>query len=194
MGSGYDPASEAVSGLSSWRERGGNDLIKMSLLAEALEAAGLNDVRTYIQSGNVLVSSSRNNTRMLARLAKDSIRRDFDLAVDVAVFSAEHWGRVIKASPKWWGADQAWKHNMLILIPPCDAHMALKAIGELKPAIEHLAAGDGVLYQSLSFEKFSRTTGGKLASKPIYKKMTVRNYNTATKMLALASMQRAGFR
>lgn len=61
----------------------------------------------------------------------------------------------------------------------------IRAIGELKPDIEAAEPGNCVIYQSMSFKFFGRTTTGKLSSSSIYKKMTVRNYNTATKLLTL---------
>jgi uncharacterized protein (DUF1697 family) len=61
----------------------------------------------------------------------------------------------------------------------------VQAIGSLKPDIEAMAPGQGVLYQSMSRELFGRTTTGKLVSSPIYKQMTIRNYNTVTKLLTL---------
>lgn len=58
-------------------------------------------------------------------------------------------------------------------------------VGELKPDIETIEPGNGVLYQSMSLKMFGRTTTGKLVSNPIYKKITVRNYNTVTKLFSL---------
>lgn len=45
---------------------GGNALIKMADLKIALSQSGLNNVRTYIQSGNVIFESSENDKYLLA--------------------------------------------------------------------------------------------------------------------------------
>ncbi len=164
---------------------GGKGLIKMSQLSEALTSAGFTDVRTYIQSGNILFSAARSDMDKLARQIKTVIEQRFKLSVEVVVFSKSQWQGIIGSAPKWWGKDTAWKHNLLILIPPFDTATVVRAIGELKPDIEALEAGDGVIYQSMSFKLFGRTTTGKLAKKAVYKNMTIRNYNTATKLLAL---------
>jgi uncharacterized protein (DUF1697 family) len=164
---------------------GGNSLIRMAELTKALEAAGLQGVKTYIQSGNVIFVSAEKDKTKLAALIKSTIHNAFNMIVDIAVFTQEEWRTIIKVAPSWWGDNQDWKHNLLIMIEPYDMQETIAFIGELKPDIEALQAGNGVLYQSLSFERFSRTAGGKLASKPIYKQMTVRNYNTATKLLGV---------
>jgi uncharacterized protein (DUF1697 family) len=164
---------------------GGNALIKMQDLKLALSRE-LQEVTTYIQSGNVIFKSTSDDKQKLADTIKSSIQKNFKLDVDIAVFSKDEWQEIIDQAPRWWGKDAGWKHNMIIMIGPADIAETIKAIGELKPDIERVSPGRGVIYQSISWDQFGRTTSGKIASNPIYKKMTVRNYNTATKLAALA--------
>lgn len=164
---------------------GGNGIISMPALRQALTDTGFNNVRTYIQSGNVLFRSTNTDRRQLTQTIHECIKSTFDLDVEVVLFTKEEWHKIIINAPTWWGADTEWKHNLLILLPPIRAAEAIDAIGTLKPDIEAVLPGKGVVYQSMSFKLFGRTTTGKLASNPIYKKMTIRNYNTATKLLAL---------
>lgn len=164
---------------------GGKSIIKMAELRTALEQAGCKNVRTYIQSGNVFFDAEPQDTTALAKKVARVLEQDFHLPVGVAVFSKKMWQAVIDEAPKTWGADPAWKHNLIIVLPPCTTQEVVTAMGELKLDIEAMTPGQGVLYQSLSWDKFGRTTGGKLASNPIYKQVTVRNYNTATKLLGL---------
>jgi uncharacterized protein (DUF1697 family) len=164
---------------------GGKSLIKMAELREALEQAGLQNVRSYIQSGNVLFTSNMSDKHALAKRITEVIAEAFQLSVATAVFTADEWHTVIKQAPDWWGRDTTWKHNLLILTAPIETSEAVEAIGILKPGIEAVAPGKRVVYQSMSFQEFGKTTTGKLASNPVYKKMTIRNYNTATKLAAL---------
>jgi uncharacterized protein (DUF1697 family) len=164
---------------------GGKAMIKMSDLQTCLSASGLSDVRTYIQSGNVLFLSESTDDIELASIIHKAIAKAFQLQVAVVVYSKADWQHVITAAPNWWGQDQQWKHNLLVLLKPYHMPSAVAAIGTLKPDIEALEPGMGVLYQSMSKVLFGRTTTGKLASSPIYKQMTVRNYNTATKLLTM---------
>lgn len=160
-------------------------MIKMEDLRGTLTAAGLSDVHTYIQSGNVIFTSSESDTTTIAALIKTTIEKQFSLTVEAVVFSKDEWSHIVASAPDWWGEDQEWKHNLLVLLPPYDMHDVVRAIGTLRPDIESMEVGEGVLYQSMSLKLFGRTTTGKLASSPIYKKMTIRNYNTATKLLQL---------
>ena len=164
---------------------GGKGLIKMAELQSALAASGLANVRTYIQSGNVFFESAEKDVDVLSAQIADSIAKRFGLQVGVAVFSKSEWQRIIADAPTWWGRDETWKHNLLILLRPYNMADVVRAVGQLKPDIEAMQPGEGVLYQSMSRQLFGRTTTGKLAASPVYKTMTVRNYNTATKLLAL---------
>ncbi len=101
------------------------------------------------------------------------------------MFSKNKWQSIIDKAPNNWGRDKTWKHNLLALIKPYAMQQVMSDIGELKPDIEMLVPGEGVIYQSISFKMFGRSTSGKLAGKPVYKQMTIRNYNTATKLLPL---------
>lgn len=76
-------------------------------------------------------------------------------------------------------------NNLLCVIPPMTASQVLAENGELKPGIEYAAPGLGVIYQGMSWKDFGKTTFGKLASRPIYKHVTIRNYNTSVKLLKL---------
>ena len=164
---------------------GGKALIKMADLKAALEHKGFEDVRTYIQSGNVLFTSDKHDKETLAVIIHDALKDHFNLDIDVVVLSAKEWNEIIESAPSWWGHDNTRKHNLVIMIPPYDMNQTMAAIGELKPDIESAEAGNGVVYQSISLEFFGRTTSGKLAANPIYKHMTIRNYNTAQKLNTL---------
>lgn len=157
----------------------------MAELKDSFARAGFRNVQTYIQSGNVVFESPNLDTQKLADQISETVQTDFKLPVAVAVFTAEEWQWIIKQAPAWWGKDPSWKHNLLILTAPVAVSDVLQAIGTLKPNIEAVEAGNGVVYQSMSFQAFGKTTTGKLASNPIYKNMTIRNYNTATKLALL---------
>ena len=164
---------------------GGNTLIKMPALKECIEQLGFSDVRTYIQSGNVIFSSDEKDKQKLAKKIETAIAKAFTHAVRVVVFSHDEWKAIVKNAPKKWGNDELYSHNLIILFPPVTAAEALKASGVLKPAIEFAVAGTGVIYQGMSVKDRGKTTYAKIIGKPIYKQMTIRNYNTATKLLGI---------
>jgi uncharacterized protein (DUF1697 family) len=168
---------------------GGKSLLSMAALRVALEQDGFSRVQTYIQSGNVLFDSSPADPDQLAQRMEASLEKHFGITTRVAIFSDAHWRQVVADAPPWWGQNKEWKHNLLVLLKPYDMHEALAAIGLLKPDIEAVQAGEGVIYQSMSLKLFGRTTTGKLATNPLYKQLTIRNYNTTHKLLGLLSAE-----
>lgn len=153
----------------------------MEELKTSLSANGFNDVKSFIQSGNILLKTNR-YAATVKREVETIINNDFKIETTVAVFTYKQWQEILNAAPKWWGENTSWKHNLIILIPPFNASEADTLIGELKPSIESLQPGAGVLYQSMSKEHFGKTTTSKLAKSQIYSKITIRNYNTAVKL------------
>jgi uncharacterized protein (DUF1697 family) len=164
---------------------GGTGLIRMNALKECLEKAGFADVRTYIQSGNVIFSAPKSDTGRLAGKIEAAIEKKFAMKVGVAVFSEDEWQAIVRSAPKSWGKSNDWKHNLWALLRETKTADVIAAIGALKPEIEVVTAGKGVIYQSLSIASFDRTTSGKFSANPIYRRITVRNINTARKLAEL---------
>lgn len=164
---------------------GGKNMIKMAELRIGLENAGLKNVQSYIQSGNVIFESSDTNKPRLAKTVEQVIETEFGLTVPTAILSHKDLQRVVDDLPKNWNSDPEWKYNYLFLKEPYDMTEVVASIGQLKPDIEEMVVGKGVLYQSMLLKKFGSTTGGKLASRPVYKIITIRNHNTVTKLLEL---------
>ncbi|WP_296311180.1 DUF1697 domain-containing protein [Winogradskyella sp. UBA3174] len=64
---------------------GGHKKVPMAILRELLTNAGLDDVKTYIQSGNVVFQSIELNTSVLEDLISSTIKNYFQFEVPVLV-------------------------------------------------------------------------------------------------------------
>lgn len=164
---------------------GGHSLIKMADLKTCLAEAGFENVSTYIQSGNVFFSSNEKDEHKLAVAIEKIIEKTFELPVRVVVISQKRIDGIIAKVPKHWGDDAEWRYYALFLLPPYDMKRAMSEFGEPKPDIEMLDAGDGILYQATDMRHYGKTTASRLAGKPLYKQVTIRNYNTLRKIKLL---------
>ena len=164
---------------------GGKNTVKMSTLTAALEKHGFTNVRTYINSGNILFESDKTDKNKLAGEVQSIIKTTFKLTIPTVVISADEFRQVLVHVPKNWMKNPEWKYNYIFLKEPYDINEVMSAIGILKPDIEEITVGNGVLYQGLSLKLFGRTTSGKLASTSQYKIMTIRNHNTVAKLVEL---------
>ncbi|MCE2823576.1 MAG: DUF1697 domain-containing protein [Bacteroidota bacterium] len=101
---------------------GGKNLIKMDALRASLTALSLQDVRTYLQSGNVVFSHELSDAGELARRITEIIETDFGLKVPVLVGSIESLGSILNESP-FYGDEECDPANGYIIFlsePPGD--------------------------------------------------------------------------
>lgn len=84
---------------------GGNTLIKMADLKVCVAGLGLEDVSTYIASGNVLFTTDRVATGALAERLEAAIEAHFALPVKVVVLDRPGYARIVKAIPPAWIGD-----------------------------------------------------------------------------------------
>lgn len=166
---------------------GGHNRVPMGELRDAMQSAGFADVRTYIASGNVMYRAA-DRLDAQARTLRALIKKEFEVDPEIVTYTARRWCRVVAQAPAWWGRDDAWRHNIVVLIPPLTATAAIGGIGELRDELESVQSGDGVLYQSIAKTAINRaSTGSKFASTVTYKQVTVRNHNTAIKLAEMLS-------
>lgn len=78
---------------------GGHNMIRMDRLRQSFQALGLENVKTYIQSGNVIFKAPKKSAEICARRIQERILKDFGFSVSVMVVSSEEVGRVIKNNP-----------------------------------------------------------------------------------------------
>lgn len=77
---------------------GGRNNVPMSWLREATTGAGFDDVETYVQSGNLVLTSANKAAAVGSKIA-ELIKRDHGLDITVVVRSQAELAKVIKANP-----------------------------------------------------------------------------------------------
>ncbi|HML06403.1 MAG TPA: DUF1697 domain-containing protein [Methanobacterium sp.] len=78
---------------------GGKKRIKMADLVEALEPLGLENVKTYLQSGNVIFEYDSIDSDEIARNIEDKISQTFGISVNVIIRTESELERVINTNP-----------------------------------------------------------------------------------------------
>ena len=78
---------------------GGKNLIKMDQLSKIFELSGYKNVRTYIQSGNVLFESNETNPKSMVKEIEKELHKILTDDVIVALRSAEQLKSIVKSSP-----------------------------------------------------------------------------------------------
>lgn len=169
---------------------GGKNIIKMADLRRSFEAMGLDDVETYIQSGNVVFSSKERSPKALAPPIAAMLGETFDYSATLAVLSKAQLHKAVEGAPPGFGDEpKAYRYDVMFLLPPLTAK---KALGDIptKEGVDGKHEGPGVVYFTRLIAKASSSRLSRITGLPIYQQMTIRNWNTTTKLLQLLNGQR----
>jgi uncharacterized protein (DUF1697 family) len=164
---------------------GGKNPIRMSELKACFERLAFEAVGTYIQSGNVVFrADGADRARLTERLEK-AISSTFDYEASVLLRSLEQMRGIVNRAPRGFGRDQAaYRYDVIFLKEPLTAGEALKSMST-REGVDEAFAGEGVLYTSRLSSRASQTRLTRVIGTPIYQSMTIRNWNTTSKLLEM---------
>lgn len=94
---------------------GGHDRMKMDALRELCEGLGYGDVRTYIQSGNVVFETAESDDRALADELAAAIDGEFGYDVTVMVRTREALEAVVEGQPFDVADEEGIRHYVTFL-------------------------------------------------------------------------------
>lgn len=156
----------------------------MADLKIAVEKCGFTEVVTFIQSGNVIFTSEEKDTEKIAKKLEDAVLKTFKINSRIVVRSHTQVKKVIEESPNEWKKENDLRCYLAFIKAPVTAQDILKEV-TLKEGVDSAKVGDGVLYMSTKLGGLTKSGFTKLAGKKIYKDITIRNYTTTQKLLAL---------
>lgn len=164
---------------------GGKNRVVMETLKERFEQFGFTNVKTYLNSGNVIFSSKETELQKLTKVCEQIIADEFNLAIAVTIVPGEDLLEALKQMPEWWNIDKESKHNAIFVIAPTTTEDVIEAVGEAKAEYEKVAYHNRVIFWSAPIKTFSRTRWSKIVSSKCYDRITIRNANTVTKLAEL---------
>lgn len=163
---------------------GGKAKIDMKQLKLACESLGWSDVRTYINSGNVLFRHDERDAAVLARELSQAIERVFGLVVGVVVRSETELRAVVEAVPPEWHNGSDMKCDVVFVYDELPVDELLARL-EPREGIEQARATPTALIWMVARRDATRSRLVRIAGTPAYKLVTVRNINTTRTLLNL---------
>ena len=171
---------------------GGKNKIRMAELRLRLEELGLEDVATYVQSGNVVLRSDLDAASLSAKI-EDMLPRRFELdssivrvvALDYATFK-----KIVAQAPEGFGTDTASYRDNVIFFADSSPTEAMPQF-EAREGVDTVWQGDHAVYFRNSVPNASKSRLNRITQQPIYRSITIRNSNTTTKVLKLLERARA---
>jgi uncharacterized protein (DUF1697 family) len=163
---------------------GGKNKVPMAELREAFEEAGYGDVRTYIQSGNVLFTSEKGQAALEEEI-ETFLETRYETFLVVVVRSHRQLDAIVTKAPKGFGQSPDEYHSDVIFLrKPLTPTQAMSPV-KLRDGVDQAWTGTGVLYFARLSAQRTRSLMNKIVGTPEYKLMTIRSWATVTKLLAL---------
>lgn len=164
---------------------GGNNIIKMADLKACFENMGFIDVATFIQSGNVLFRSAEKDKTKLTQKIEQGLSERFSYKSRLVVVPYKELKKAVVEAPDGFGKElDKYRYDVIFLKEPLSSREAMENIS-IKEGVDSAYAGASVLYFSRLNSKASQSHLTKMIKLPMYQNMTIRNWSTTTKLLAL---------
>lgn len=164
---------------------GGNNAVPMADLRASIEDLGAMDVRTYIQSGNVLFDGGRTGAGTWIKRMERALGERFGYDARVTLRSHAELRAIVGDAPSGFGSDpDRYRSDVIFLLGPSTAPQALAQM-RAREGVDTMTAGDGVIYVERLVARATQSYLSKVVGTPIYREMTIRNWRTTTTLLRL---------
>ena len=159
----------------------------MAALKNGFEHLAFEDVRTYLNSGNVIFTSDEDDRTKLTSQIERMIKSLFDLDIPVFVIAAEALEDMLRHAPNWWGDDNKEIYdNLIFIMPPANFSDVYQEFGEPKKELEKIESYKEVIFWSFSRKDYQKTNWwSKTASAAISTKLTIRTASTIRKIVRM---------
>ena len=165
---------------------GGKNKVPMAGLRKCLEELGFSNVLTYIASGNVILESDKHPDEIQAQI-EEALPKSFKLdneLIKVLVLTRNQLQAVIDNKPEGFGEQPEKYHSDAIFLIGIDSAQAM-SVFDPREGVDKVWPGDGVIYSQRLSSQRTRSRLSKIVATPAYKSMTIRSWNTTTKLLEI---------
>lgn len=165
----------------------GKNKVQMAELKKGFENLAFEEVKTYLNSGNIIFSSNEDDIEKFTNQIKGMIKKRFNLDIPVFIISKEALADILQNTPEWWGTnnDEIYD-NLIFIMPPTKFSDVYSEIGEPKIELEKIQSYKQVIFWSFSRKDYQKTNWwSKTASSKISDRITIRTANTVRKIVKM---------
>ena len=168
---------------------GGNNKVVMSELRAQIAAAGFANVRTYINSGNLLFEAEAEDQASredVAQTVEDILARHYDFPIRLALLTAQDYLAQLDELPDWWHGEVA-RRDALFYTRGLDRDHVRERIEAMELGDEAVHFGEHAVFWGKFDEKsFLKTAYHKrLLREEFYRQVTIRSGSTVEKIAAM---------
>jgi uncharacterized protein (DUF1697 family) len=163
---------------------GGNNPVRMARLRDVFQGLGFADVRTFINSGNVIFDAPTRGAPNLVERIENAIEEEFGFRIAVVVWDLERYDRLVAALPANCVDDTEARCNVLFLWPEVDREQVVDEM-PWNPELEEVRYLPGAVIWRQERRNVTRSRMTKMVGTDLYRKLTIRSSNTVRKLHAL---------
>lgn len=162
---------------------GGHKKTPMAELRALLEKSGFQKVKSYIQSGNLILQSEINSKAKIADLIRESILNHFGFEVPTLVKTRDELEAILNQCP--FQKEKKENSYFTLLLNEPDKSMIAEA-SKISYPNEEIIITPNCIYFYCAMGYGKAKFNSKLFEKKLNTTFTARNYRTMAKMLDLA--------
>ena len=163
----------------------GKNKVPMAELKKCFESLGVMEVKTYLNSGNVIFSSADKNVTALIDQVERMMQRELGLDIPVFIIPQEELADILRHAPDWWGTENKGNYdNLIFILPPAPFPDIYYEIGAPKEGLEQIQEYQSAVFWSFSRKDYQKTNWwSKTARADIGSKLTIRTANTVRRIV-----------
>jgi uncharacterized protein (DUF1697 family) len=151
--------------------------IEKKRLESAFVDLGYEGVEIYINSGNVLFGSAKKKAE-IAREVDEALAALFGAPIGFLLKTAREMRAIGDAIPEAWENDEEQRTDIAYLFPEADRPGIVEEL-PFKGGLVRVIYAKGALIMNVAREQVTASRYAKLIGTELYKRMTLRNANTA---------------
>lgn len=160
---------------------GGKRKVSMTDLKVQLTEFGFEKVTTYINSGNIIVSSKFDHSRTIKTIIT-VFNQFYDFEIPFIALTFKSIQEEYESLPNWWFNSEIYRRNILFYLPTYNREDNKFQSTDF----ETIHRGNLAMFWAVNNqENYSRSHYQKLAKSSIYQQVTIRNANTFKKLYEL---------
>nr|WP_297787201.1 DUF1697 domain-containing protein [uncultured Allomuricauda sp.] len=163
----------------------GQKKIKMAELRGILEDAGLKNVKTYIQSGNIVFNIEQTYRNKIEELIATTIHRHYGFDVPTLVVNGEDVEQILKANPFSKEAEENKLYYVLLKSPPKEE--MVEQFNQLQFDNEDFHITDTCVYLFCKNGYGKAKLNNNFVERKLKVEATTRNQKTMLKLLEMAT-------
>ncbi len=160
---------------------GGNSIVSMAAIKEALAELGLSDVRTHINSGNVIFSTRASDGPKLGARIEKALEQRTGMPIKVLVMDHKALKKLVGAIPRNWVDDKTMRTYVLLLWKELDDPKIFEWL-PVRPGVDNVRYAPGAVIWQVDRKDIAKSRMTRLVGTPNYKLMTIRSANTMRKL------------